>query len=101
MLTLRSPIESDITKIVNWNKGTNKHFLYQWAGRGYTYPLTKSQMIAQCKTDCMVYMIDDEDGDFIGTVEVSGIDREEKVASIGRFLIDPNRRGQGFGKKKL
>ena len=39
--------EADISIILEWNKNKNSDFLYKWAGKGYTFPLTRKQLLSK------------------------------------------------------
>ena len=99
------PLEKkDASCIVAWNTGKDADFLTQWAGRGYRYPLTETQiterLTTNADTDYKIYgiwMIEN----IIGTVELLKIDFNAKRAVIGHFLIDPAQTGKGYGTEAL
>jgi RimJ/RimL family protein N-acetyltransferase len=98
------PLEkNNANRIVTWNTG-KADFLTQWAGRGYRYPITEEQITARIVSsagaDYKIYgiMMDES---LIGTIELMEIDRNAKRASIGRFLIDFAKTGNGYGTKAL
>ncbi|MCX7920733.1 MAG: GNAT family N-acetyltransferase [Clostridia bacterium] len=98
--------EDDFSTIVKWNKGKNADFLYQWAGPGYDYPITEEMIRKRIENganregaDTYIYkIIDDSKQVMLGTIELFRIDRVNKSASIGRFLVDERYRGRGLGQ---
>ena len=40
MLEISELSREDAKMIVKWNEGLDEDFLYQWAGPGYTYPIS-------------------------------------------------------------
>lgn len=111
MATLRLASLSDFYTIVDWANAHDADFLAQWAGRGFQYPLTLSQLMANypkginsLESGAYIYMIhkDNLDSECIGTVQFIRINIESKEGFIGRFLIkDEGLRGQGIGKRVL
>lgn len=100
----------DFLQVVAWNKEQGADFLYQWSGSGYIYPLTIWQYSKKLEegfnrtnASNFVYKIMDEDkGKMIGTIELSGVDRERKLATVCRFLIgEEASRGKGYGQEAL
>jgi RimJ/RimL family protein N-acetyltransferase len=100
-----TPLEKkDVSCIVAWNMGKDADFLTQWAGRGYRYPLTETQiterLIMNAGTDYKIYgiwMVEN----IIGTVELLKIDLNARRAVIGHFLIDPAQTGKGYGTEAM
>ena len=99
----------DYRTIVEWNKGRDADFLYQWAGPGYEFPITEAK-IAQRITnganskgaDTNIYkIVSRSTNEMIGTIELFRINREKNTATIGRFLINEKFRGRGLGKYAL
>lgn len=90
---------SNINNIVNWNQNKDADFLFQWAGRGYEYPLTEEQIADRLSAGAEIYEAN-LDNKMVGTIEI--ISREEQgVALIGRFVLDPTLVGQGLGTQIL
>jgi len=99
------PLEkTDATCIVRWNNEKSANFLQQWAGRGYEYPITEKQIInrldVEASSNYKVYKIVLHD-DMIGTIELMNIDNEAKTAVVGRFLLNPEFTGRGYGTEAL
>ncbi|NYB75246.1 GNAT family N-acetyltransferase [Sedimentibacter hydroxybenzoicus DSM 7310] len=99
------PLEkADAGYIVKWNDKKTSDFLLQWAGGGYEYPISEKQIIdrieAMASSNYKIYKIVFEDN-MIGTIEVINIDDENKTAKIGRYLLNPELTGRGYGSKAL
>ena len=95
------PLEKNKVKyLVAWNRGKDADFLIQWAGRGYRYPITEEQITASPAADYKIYGIK-LDGNLIGTIELMEIDLIANRAKIGRFLLAPDKTGNGYGTKAL
>ena len=99
------PLEKpDAMHIMAWNDNRSSDFLYQWAGRGYTYPLSEKQIIDRIDLGAIsnhrLYKILLEE-DMIGTFELMNIDPHTKSAKVGRYLINPRLAGKGYGTKAL
>ena len=100
-----TPLEKkDVNCIVAWNAGKDADFLTQWAGRGYRYPLTETQITERLPTNTgtnyKIYGII-LDGIIIGTIELMKIDLNTGRATIGRYLLDPAKIGKGYGTEAL
>ena len=80
--------------IVKWTNEKGKDFLEQWAGASLDFPLTVSQIDNMSN----VYSIFCEN-EFIGIIQK--IREETENVHIGRFLINPELTGKGFGKRAL
>ncbi len=100
--------ENDYRKIVEWNKGKDADFLYQWAGPGYVFPISEEQIAKRLKkrmnmdeVDTYTYKVLNKNNIMLGTIELFNIDRKKQTATIARFLIDENYRGRGLGEKSL
>jgi len=99
------PLEkTDAACIVKWNENKTADFLLQWAGIGYEYPLSEKQIIDRIESEtssgCRLYKII-IDNDMIGTIELMKIDTEAKTAKIGRFLLNSELTGKGYGSEAL
>ena len=109
MVCLEYLEEKDFTSVVEWNRDTTADFLYQWAGRGYEFPLTEEKVRQRFLdganregSDTFIYrIILRETGEMIGTVELFKIDRTTGEATVGRFLLDSRHRGKGYGQQAL
>ena len=99
------PLEKkDASCIVAWNTGKDADFLTQWAGRGYRYPLTETQiterLTTNAGTDYKIYGII-LDGIIVGTIELMKIDLNIGRATIGHYLLAPAKTGKGYGTEAL
>jgi RimJ/RimL family protein N-acetyltransferase len=110
MVRLEMLQEKDIGKIVEWNEGTDDDFLFLWAGNGYNYPITEEKIKRRfeeganrlCSDTYIFKIVAKENGNMIGTIELTKIDRQKAFGIVGRFLIgDKNNRGMGYGKASL
>ena len=97
------PLEAkDCEKILEWNEDTSEDFLFQWSGtRTYTYPLTISQLEKRLLNEdiCMFKIL--ADGKMLGTFELRKLSEAGDEMLIGCFLISPDARGLGIGRKAL
>ena len=86
--------------IVNWCKNKDESFLRQWAGNGYSYPLTEQQICDRLADGAEIYEahLDDK---MIGTIEVISRNKQEHTALIGRFVLDQTIVQKGLGTKML
>ncbi len=95
------PLEkADAVNIVKWNDNKTSDFLLQWSGSGYVYPVSEKQIIdrieAMASSGYKIYKIVRED-EMIGTIEMINVDEENKSAKIGRYLLNPELTGKGYG----
>lgn len=110
MIKLEYLEEKDFGKLVEWNNNKSPNYLFQWAGPSYKYPLTEEQIkeyfskgINKENSNSFVYkIILVQTNEIIGTIQLAGIDKNNRSARICRFLIgDENIRGKGIGKQAL
>ncbi|MBN2533033.1 MAG: GNAT family N-acetyltransferase [Spirochaetales bacterium] len=109
MVTIELLKETDINTILEWNKNRSVDFLLQWAGNGYSFPLTEEQILTKIvhkgeinDTHNIIFKIKEVSGNMIGTVELSKINRKKKQAWVSRFLIgDERNRNRGYGSEAL
>lgn len=104
MLKILSLEKTDAVNIVKWNDKKTSDFLLQWAGSGYEYPISEKQIIDRIETmtssNYKLYKIVNENN-MIGTIEIINIDTENKTAKIGRYLLNPELTGRGYGAEEL
>lgn len=104
MLSILPLEHPDALPIVQWNEGKNADFLQQWSGQGYEFPITEQQIIDRLKksesSGFKIFKIE-LDETMIGTVELIETDETAKSAYIGRFLINPDLAGKGYGTKAM
>ncbi len=86
--------------IVKWNADTDADFLHQWSGATvYRWPIDVAQIQARfCSERRRIYAIR-SGGDTVGSVELDDIYGGSAV--VARFIVDPQRRGDGVGKAAL
>jgi RimJ/RimL family protein N-acetyltransferase len=110
MIRIKLLMQPDIDLILKWNKHTSADFLFQWAGKGYSFPLTTEQIQPKIISPvhipdaaAMVFkIIKGLPGEMIGTVELSKIERDKEQAWVSRFLIgEKTNRNRGYGSKAL
>jgi RimJ/RimL family protein N-acetyltransferase len=90
----------NIKRILQWNDGQSADFLQQWAGRGYTYPLTTEQVERKLRCGDRIYEAD-FNGNIIGSIEIMEIVQETNIAQIGRYILNPKETGKGHGTEIL
>lgn len=97
--------EDDYRKLVSWIRSPEELFL--WSADTFTYPLDETQLEAhrqklkESDTRLMYSAVERKTGDLVGHIELARIDRETRKASIAYVLVDPDKRGLGFGKAML
>lgn len=91
---------NNINLIVNWCKDKDEKFLMQWAGNGYSYPLTEKQMSDRLAEGAEIFEAH-LDGKMIGTIELISRGELEQTALIGRFVLDQTITRRGLGTKVL
>jgi RimJ/RimL family protein N-acetyltransferase len=108
------PLKSnDIDNILQWNDGTTTSFLEQWSGRGYSYPITREQVVNKMRDkkskiykivlygNAMAGAIADNRTKMVGTVELSSHSMPSKSCMVCRFLMAPAYRSRGYGTLAL
>ncbi len=102
MVTIRLFLENDADTILGFNDNMDSDFLIQWAGRFYTYPITREQITERIKntekTRYFAVLLDEE---VIGTAELDSINWDKKECSVCRFLLGERYRGVGYGTQAL
>ncbi|MBP3414865.1 MAG: hypothetical protein J6L81_06695, partial [Clostridia bacterium] len=73
--------------IVNWCKDKDEDFLRQWAGMGYSYPLTQNQICERAAQGAEIFELHLDDK-IVGTIELISRDDQNNSALIGRFVLD-------------
>lgn len=85
-------------------------YLMQWAGTGFTYPLTENQIKNYIesandmqRSDCLAFkVIWKETGQIIGHISLSKIDRVHLTARISKVIIsEDNLKGKGIGLQMI
>lgn len=110
MFRLEYMTRDDFMKVLDWNKNTTPEFLLQWAGPMFEYPLTEEQLnkyfsrgVNEQTSDTFVYKIVEAENDqCIGMIELGKIDIRNKSGRVGRVLIgEQDLRGRGIGQLAL
>ncbi|HUX22674.1 MAG TPA: GNAT family protein [Spirochaetia bacterium] len=107
MVTLRLGVQEDLGRVLEWNAGNDEGFLMQWAGPLFRHPLTEDQLLAHWgpviagrQPETRLYGI--EEGQTIGVVELTLIDRTNRSARVARVLLGSDEdRGHGTGAAAL
>ena len=86
----------NIPAIVDWCRDKDEDFLRQWAGMGYTYPLTEEQ-IAGRLADCAEIFEAIADSEIVGTIEIIERSEQDNSVLVGRFVVNPALAGKGLG----
>lgn len=95
-ITLRQGLSREnIGALLKWANSGGEDFLHQFAGPKWRYPLTEAQVLAERESICAIY----DGGRFAGIIQ--RLSERDRVAHIGRFLIDPARTGEGLGAAAL
>lgn len=108
MIALREMTAEGFARVVDWQAGTTRDGLYQWAGDGYVYPLTLNQFqrrlegkeINDEEATAFVYGIYLSD-ELIGTAELMVTDALAGTGSFGKFFIEPSHRGKGYASQVI
>ena len=110
MIRLEYITRDDFIKVLDWNKNTMPEFLLQWAGPMFEYPLTEEQLdtyfsrgVNEQDSDTFVYkIVETENNQCVGMIELGEIDIRNKSGRVGRFLIgEQDFRGRGTGQLVL
>ena len=86
----------NITAVVDWCRDKDEDFLRQWAGMGYTYPLTERQIVERLTGGAQIFEAL-MDGEMAGTIELIRRDEQENSVLVGRFVVNPAATGKGIG----
>lgn len=102
MMILKNLEVSDAEKIVQWNQNKDEKFLHQWAGKkAYVFPISVEQIMNRRdfgENEIFVLAFNDKT---VGTIELGWRDRDNNIMRFGRFLIDANLRGKGYGQMAI
>ena len=80
--------------ICEWSNEKGEEFQKQWMGSKISYPLDLEKIR---KLEDLFSIFHEEE--FIGIIQIIKI--EENNAHLGRFILNPQKVGQGFGKNAL
>lgn len=93
---------ADIPDFLSWFKNADARFLLQFAGSGYSYPLTADQINENIiSNNHLLFKALEESDRIIGHCQLTKIDMDTESASIGRVLIHSDFRGNGYGSLML
>ena len=90
----RSINERNSLLICEWSNEKGEEFQKQWMGSKISYPLDLEKIR---KLENIFSIFHEEE--FIGVIQIIKI--EENNAHLGRFILNPQKVGQGFGKNAL
>ncbi len=92
---------NDFNDLISWIRSPDDLFI--WSADTFTFPLDEIQLEKHYQeaqgsnTRLMFRAVDSQTGEHIGHVELTRLDREKKKASIAFVLVDPGKRGLGYG----
>ena len=93
MLRIRQRVDADISTVVGWIADADA--LNMFTGPRLVWPLTIDQLAAMTATDAIsAWVMIDDRADVIGHFDLA---LDEGTARIGRGIVDPSRRGRGYG----
>jgi RimJ/RimL family protein N-acetyltransferase len=93
---------ADFTRLISWVPDADA--LLQWAGSIFEWPLDGPQLeryLAPALGDPparLIWRAHDGEGAVVGHIELDDVEREHGAAVLARVLVDPARRGEGFGR---
>lgn len=101
MLIRLQPMEAkDWTRLVQWTD--SPEFLLQWAGPKFRFPLDEAQLLRHVEEEGVFRrnfkVVLPDDAEMVGHVELNQIDLQNRSATVSRVLLDPHRRGGGWGQ---
>jgi len=94
---------NDLKELISWIRDPDE--LFTWSANTFTFPLDEIQLdkhyqeVHGSDTRLMFKVIESKTRQHIGHVELNRIDRDKRKASISFVLIDPDKRGLGYGQK--
>jgi len=97
MIKLELFTKEDIPEILKWLESTDAHFLHQFAGPSYHFPLDTEQLTASLLNEDSILFRVVRARKSIGHCQLMRIDRSEGTAAIGRVLLKKEERGKGYG----
>jgi RimJ/RimL family protein N-acetyltransferase len=94
---------NDFKELISWVRTPEELFL--WSATTFTFPLEEDQLerhfqeAQSSQTRLMYTAVDSETKEHIGHIELTRIDWENRKLSIAYVLIDPAKRGLGYGNE--
>lgn len=89
--------EENAECIVKWNAGKDADFLMQWAGLGFTYPITEEQIMKDAAEVSRAAFAVLSQEKMIGTIALMRVNEETGSGYIGHYLLDPCEMDKGHG----
>ena len=95
--------QSDFKELISWVRTPKELFL--WSATTFKFPLDEDQLErhfqeAHSSNPRLMYTaVDSLTKEHIGHIELTRIDHENKKASIAYVLVDPAKRGLGYGDR--
>jgi RimJ/RimL family protein N-acetyltransferase len=95
---------ADIDRLLGWIRSPEELML--WTASSFGFPLTREHIEGHLRDSAarkdqpirrIFKAVEEGSGDIVGHIELGAIDPRNRSARIGRVLVDPERRGQGFG----
>ena len=92
---------NDFPELISWIR--NPEELFIWSATTFTFPLDEDQLekhyqeAQESNTRLMYTAVDSQTSQHIGHIELTRIDREKRKVSIAYVLVDPAKRGHGYG----
>lgn len=92
---------NDFKKLISWVRTPEELFI--WSATTFTFPMDENQLerhfqeAQSSKIRLMYTAVAGQTREHIGHVELTRIDRQNRKASIAYVLIDPEKRGLGYG----
>jgi RimJ/RimL family protein N-acetyltransferase len=92
---------NDFKELISWVRTPEELFI--WSATTFTFPLDEIQLerhfqeAQKSKLRLMYTAADSLTKEHIGHIELTRIDQENRKASIAYVLVDPSKRGLGYG----
>ncbi len=92
---------ADIDRLIGWVPSLEA--LQTWTASSFGFPLTREHLEGHMREsvergDRLLFKaVETGEGRVVGHVELGAIDHRNQSLRIGRVLLDPQARGQGFG----
>ncbi|OWA37715.1 GNAT family N-acetyltransferase [Saccharibacillus sp. O16] len=107
MITLEYFVPADFDSLIAWS-GDAK-FLLQWSGPEFTHPLTTDQLIhylegandKETSSRFIYKAVEQQTNEMVGHICLGNVDRANRSARVGKVLLNPDRRGKGYGKQMI
>jgi RimJ/RimL family protein N-acetyltransferase len=93
---------NDFKELISWVRTPDELFI--WSATTFTFPLDEKQLErhyqdAQGSNPRLMYtLVEHRTGEHVGHIELTRIDPEKRKTSIAHVLVDPAKRGRGYGE---